>query len=103
MDTTKTEVQTKAKAGAEAVTTNLTINWEGMTPEDIRALAQQALIVKVQGNWRANGIPAGDHTVNAVDYKPGTRAPRKPADLATLIAQMSAEDRAALLAKFAQQ
>lgn len=101
MNTTITEVATRPAAGAEAVTTNLTINWDGMTPDDIRALAQQALIVKVQGVWRKDGIPAGDHTINAVDYKPGTRAARKPADLKTLLAAMTPEDRAALLAQFA--
>lgn len=98
---TTTEVTTKPSAGAEGVTTNLTINWEGMSEDDVRALAQQALIVKVQGQWRKDGIPAGDHTINAVDYKPGTRAARKPADLKTLLAAMSPEDRAALLAQFA--
>lgn len=99
---TMTEVATRPAAGADAITTNLTINWEGMSDEDVRALAQQALIVKVQGNWRKNGIPEGDHEINAVDYRPGVRAPRKPADVLTLLKNLSAEDRAAILAKFAE-
>lgn len=94
------EVVTKPAAGAEGVTTNLTINWEGMTEDDMRALAQQALIVKIQAGWRKNGIPSGDVEVNAADYKPGTRQPRKPADLKALLAAMSPEERAALLAQF---
>jgi hypothetical protein len=99
MNKTTTEVVTRPAAGAEGVTTNLTINWEGMTEDDLRALAQQAMIVKLQGNWRKNGIPAGDHEVNAVDYKVGVRAPRQPKDLAAMIQALSPEEKAALLAK----
>jgi hypothetical protein len=96
---TKTEVDTKPSKDAESIKTNLTINWEGMSQEDIVALAQQALVVKLQGAWRKNGIPNGDFTVNATDYKVGTRAARKPADLATMIAALSPEEKAALLAR----
>ena len=99
---TTTSVETRPSAGADKVTTNLTINWEGMSEEDTRALAQQALVVKLQGNWRKNGIPAGDHEVNATDYKVGVRAPRRPKDLAAMIAALSPEEKAALLAKLAE-
>lgn len=98
---TNTEVTTKPAAGAEGVTTNLTINWDGMTPEDIQALAQQALIVKLQGKWRTGGIPAGDATVDATDYKIGVRAPRTKQTLEQMLAALSPADKAALLAKFA--
>lgn len=96
---TTTEVTTRPEAGAEGIVTNLTINWEGMTQEDIVALAQQALIVKAQSNWRKNTIPSGDHEVNAVDYKVGVRAPRQKPDLASLIAKLSPDEMKALLAK----
>lgn len=98
---TTTEVSTRPAAGEDAVTTNLTINWEGMTVEDVQALAQQALVVKLQGSWRKNGIPEGDFTVKAADHKIGVRAPRGKPDLATLIAALSPEEKAALLAKLA--
>ena len=96
---TQTTIETKPSKDGEAVTTNLTINWDGMTEEDTRALAQQALIVKLQSGWRKNGIPAGDVTVNAVEYKVGVRAPRQPKDLAAMFAALSPEDKAAFLAK----
>lgn len=96
---TMTEVETRPSAGADKVLTNLTIDWEGMSEEDTRALAQQALVVKLQGNWRKNGIPAGDAEVKAVDYKVGVRAPRSPKDLASMIAALSPEEKAALLAR----
>ncbi len=96
---TKAEITTKADARSEKVVTNLTIDWTGMSADDVQALAQQALVVKLQSAWRANGIPAGEHTVKAADHKIGVRAPRKPADIATLINKLTPEERAALLAK----
>lgn len=102
MDTiTTTEVSTKATATSEAVITNLSIDWTDMSPEDIRALAQAALVVKLQGGWRKNGIPVGDATVLASDHKVGTRAPKKPADIAALFQKLTAEERAEFLAKYA--
>jgi hypothetical protein len=97
--TTNNDVDTRPSAGAEAVTTNLTIDWADMTTEDVQALAQQALIVKLQGKWRKDGIPNGEHTVKAADYKVGVRAPRQPTDVLALIGKMTPEEKAALLAK----
>lgn len=98
-NSTTTEVTTRPSAGAEGIVTNLTINWEGMTPEDLQALAQQALVVKLQGAWRKGEIPKGDHTVNAVDYKVGVRAPRQKESLESLVGKLTAEEKAALIAK----
>ncbi len=98
MNTTSTTVKTKPDARAEAIETALEINWEGMERDDLIALAQQTLVIKLQGGWRKNGIPA-ECKVNATDHKVGVRAPRKPADLAALIGKLSPEEREALLAK----
>lgn len=97
---TNIEVDTRANKDADSVKTNLTIDWDGCTEDDLRAMAQQALIVKLQGAWRKNGIPAGEHTVKAADYKVGVRAKREPASLDAMLQKLSAEDRAALLAKY---
>ncbi len=99
MNTTTTTVETRPSAGAEAIETTLTIDWEDMSPDDIRALAQQALIVKLQGAWRKNGIPAGEHTVKAADYKVGVRQARQPKDIMSLVSALTPEQKAALLAK----
>lgn len=96
---TQTQVETKLNKDSEAVVTDLTIDWSGMTEEDTRALAQQALIVKLQSGWRKNGIPNGDFTVKAADHKVGARAPRGPVNVAALIDKMTPEEKAALLAK----
>lgn len=103
MTTTTTEVSTRPSAKADAQKTALTINWEGMTEEDLRALAQQALIVKLQGSWRKNESIPTEATINVVDYKVGVRATRSPADAMTLINKLSAEEKAALLAKLTAQ
>lgn len=98
MNTTR-EVSTKVDARAESVKTNLTLNWDGMTEDDIRALAEQALVVKLQGKWRSDKAIPSEATVNVVDHKVGTRQPRKPADIAALFNAMSAEEKAQFLAK----
>lgn len=95
---TTTEVVTRPAAGAEGVKTNLTIDWTGFSDEDMRALAQQALVVKLQGAWRKNGIPAGDFTVKASDHRPGVRAPREKLSLAEQLKRLSPEERAELIA-----
>lgn len=96
---TTTEVATKPAAGEQAITTNLTIDWEGVSEEDLRALAQQALIVKLQSGWRKNTIPAGEFEVKAADHKVGARAPRTKLTPEQMVAALSVEDKAALLAK----
>lgn len=95
---TNVEVDTRPQAGAESVKTNLSIDWADVSEDDLRAMAQQALIVKLQGKWRKDGIPAGDHAVKAADYKVGVRAKREPFDLKKAIAALSPEDKRALLA-----
>ncbi len=96
---TQTTVKTKPDARSAAITTNLTIEWDGMTTDEFRELAQQALVVKIQGQWRNNGIPEGDHEVKAAEYKVGVRAPRGPVDPVALFKKMSPEEQAAFLAK----
>jgi hypothetical protein len=98
---TNTEVSTRKDKNSDEVKTNLTLNWDGVTEDDLRALAQQALIVKLQGGWRKNGIPS-EVTVKVIEHKVGTRAPRGPIDLATAIQNLNPEERKALLAKLSQ-
>ena len=99
MNSTTATIKTRAAAGGTAVVTNATFNWEGMTPEDVQALAQAALVVKLQAGWRKGTIPEGDITVNAAEFKVGTRAPKAPADIKTIVAKLSPEQRAALIAQ----
>jgi hypothetical protein len=91
---TRVSVSTKADKNAEPVKTSLIINWDDCTPEEIRAMAQQALVVKLQSGWRKNGIPE-DITVKAADHKVGQRAPAK--SLLEKVATLTSEQKAELL------
>lgn len=97
---TTLEVDTRPSAGADSIKTNLTIDWTDMSDADLKALAQQALIVKLQTSWRKNGIPAGDFTVKAADHKVGVRTKREPASIEGMLQKLSPEERAALFAKY---
>ena len=97
---TSTKVETRPQAGQQAIETALTIDWSDMSAEDVQALAQQALIVKLQSKWRKEGIPNGECTVKAAEYKVGVRAPRTKQSIEQMVASLSAEERAILLAKF---
>lgn len=94
---TNVEVDTKESKDSASIATQLTIKWDGMTVEDVKALAQQALIVKLQGAWRKNGIPEGEHVVNAADYKVGTRAKREPMTAEAALNKLPEAERIALV------
>lgn len=66
------KVSTKQDKGAQSQFTALTIDWTGCDAETIKAMATQALVVKLQGTWRRNGIPA-KFTCIAAQHAPGTR------------------------------
>jgi hypothetical protein len=96
---TKFDISTKPAAGMDAVKSHVTVDWTGMIEDDLRALAQQALIVKLQANLRRgyekNGIPTSID-VKATDYKVGTRAPKPAVDIFALAQKMSPEEKAKL-------
>ena len=93
---TNLQVSTKPDADSPAKQTALSIEWDGCTPEVIRAMAQQALVVKLQGSWRKKGIPA-QASVKASDFAPGTR--HSGMTLEQAVTNLSAEERAALIQK----
>ncbi len=99
MSITTTIVTTRPAAGAEGIDTNLSINWEGMSEDDVRQLAQQALVVKLQAQWRKNGIPSGDLEIRATDYRPGTRATKTKPSIESMLSALSPAEKQALVAK----
>lgn len=94
---TRVTTSTKADAKSEAIKTSVILNWDDCSADEIRALAQQALIVKLQGGWRRNGIPA-EVTVNVNEHKAGVRTPKSAPDILALINKMNPEDRAKAIA-----
>jgi queuine/archaeosine tRNA-ribosyltransferase len=99
---TKFDISTKPAAGMDAIKSHVTVDWTGMSEEDIRALAQQALVVKLQANMRRgyekNGIPS-TIDVKAKDYKVGTRAPKQAVDILAVAQKLSPEEKAELIKK----
>lgn len=100
----ETFVTAKTKINNVDHKSNVTIDWTGMSLEDIQALAQRSIIIKKQNADRTNGtIPESSYTLKAVDYRLGVRAERKPANIETLLGKLSPEELAEVLAKFAQK
>lgn len=91
-------VSTKESKDAPVATqTKLTINWDGCDNETIKAMATQALVVKLQGGWRKNGIP-DQFTCKAKDHAPGTRMVHE-VSIDQLVAKMTPEEKAAFIKK----
>lgn len=97
MTITKVDTSTKAAVGLDPVTTHITIDWDGMAEDDLRALAQQTLVIKFQAAFRRSkeGIPT-EYVAKAVDHKVGTRSARQEVNLDKLLGKLTAEQRLAL-------
>ena len=103
MDQQNVTVSTKVDKDSDAKDTALTIDFEGCPASTIRALAVQALIVKLQGGWRKGVIPS-KVAVNMKDYAPGTRhaasmTPEQARQIALDEAKGDKVKRAALIAE----
>jgi hypothetical protein len=101
---TKCNASTKPTATGDAVVTAFTFNWDNVSAEEIRAMAQSALVIKMQSQFRRDAVKNGEAipteiTENVADHKPGTRAVRTQKSIMEQIATMTAEQRAALLAQ----
>lgn len=66
------KVSTKPDAEGDDRETAFTVNFDGLSDDDAKAMIMAYLTVKRQGAWRRKGIPATE-TINAKDYAPGTR------------------------------
>ena len=101
---TRCNASTKPNADGIAVNTAFTFNWDNVSPEEIRAMAQSALVIKMQSAFRRDATKNGAAIpatcdVNVADHKPGTRAVRVTKSLDAQIAELNDEQRAALLAR----
>lgn len=93
-------VSTKKDKDSAAKKTVLTVKWDGCTEAVCQALAVQALVVKLQGNWRAKGIPEKAEVL-VKDHAPGTRhvsmTPEQVQAMALDAAKANPAQRAALI------
>lgn len=92
------KVSTKPNKAGNAVITDITIVRDDLAAQ--AALADQALIVKAQGVWRKNGIPA-QATLKYSEFAPGTRH-AGTSDPLELAKSMSPDERKALIEKLKQ-
>lgn len=91
--TVVTKKDNKEKQGKKTV---LEVDWTNCPEDTAKALALQALVVKLQGSWRNKGIP--DKAQVAVrDHAPGTRHQMSPEEA---FASLTPEQRAELVKKY---
>lgn len=98
----ETHVSASTKVNKVSYKSNVTIDWTGMTDDDLQALAQRSIIIRKQNADRLTGtMPEGEYTIKAVDYRIGVRTAR-PVNLTPeqMLEALSPEERAALIAKY---
>lgn len=77
---------------------NVTIDWTGVTDDQMQALAQRSLIIRKQNADRLAGvIPNERYTLKAADYVLGKRTPAQPVDIREALSKMSPEEALKLL------
>lgn len=74
----KTEVKAKITIKKEAKPFNLTINWDGLSEDEMRALAQRSIVIAWQNKHRVANEgqgewPSENPEIKATDYKLGSR------------------------------
>ena len=99
--TTHTAKTRLAETDKEKTVTAVTIDWSTISIEDTRKLAERTIIIAAQAQWRKDGSIPEAVTLNAHEFANPTKKPRGPVDVKALLAKMSPEDRAAVLASFA--
>lgn len=94
-------VRTKLDARATSKTeTAVTIDYSTISREDLEKLAAKTIVIAAQAEWRAAGVVPESATLNAHDYANPAKKPRGPVDVKKLLAAMSPEERAAVLAQY---
>lgn len=97
----ETFVTASTKVNNVSHKSNVTINWDGMTVDDLQALAQRAIVIRKQNADRTAGVvPEASYMIKATDYKIGVRIGKPQLSAEQMLAALSEEDRAALIAKF---
>ena len=96
----ETRVSTRTKIDGVEHVSAITIDWAGMSVEDLQALAQRAIVVRKQNADRAAGvIPAAEYVLRAVEYKLGARAPKPSMTPEQVLSGMSEGELLAYLEK----
>ena len=95
MDTFKEQTICKAKTKVNGTKHEsiVTIDWTGVTMEEMQQLAQRSLIIRKQNEDRIAGIvPPRGYTLKAKDYTLGKRKGRAPVDPVKVLSNMPLDD-----------
>lgn len=96
-------IKTRVKDGAPQVETELTINFDGVTVEELQAGFARSLVIDEQNKWRKAGSIPTKATVNVREELDAPRAPRGPMDpkiaLQKFLATLDPEARKAWIAE----
>ena len=96
-----TSVSASTKVNGVSHKSNVTIDWTCMTIDELQALAQRSIIIRKQNADRLAGVvPDSSYTLKATDYKLGVRVVKQAQTPEQMLAALSPEERAALIAKF---
>ncbi len=70
----ETKVSTSNKLSSGKHNCNITINWGNITDREVQELAQRTIVIAWQQRLRSADLaPPADLTINASDFKLGTR------------------------------
>lgn len=95
-------IKTRVTKNGDAKETKLTVDFAGVTQEQLEELASRSIIITTQARYRiAGSVPDAD-TLNVADMLKRERAPAKqtPESLAAKILKLPAEERAAVMRMF---
>ncbi len=73
MDQQNVTVSTKVDKDSDAKETVLSVDWDGITSQQLKAGYLAYMVVKVQGVWRKGGVIPSKISIKASEYAPGTR------------------------------
>lgn len=83
---------------------NVTLDWSGVTLDEMQALAQRSVIIKWQNDNRVEGvIPESAVTIRVADHVLGTRKKRAPESIDSQISKLTPEQLQVLMQKIAEK
>lgn len=74
---TKHEIETRLTKNGKAHATKLTLDWAGVSEDEMQEMAARSVIINAQRIYRDAGkVPTGEHTEKVRDLLDGKRPPR---------------------------
>lgn len=94
----ETRCSARTTVDGEVFKSAVTIDWSGMTDDDLQALAQRSIIIRKQNGDRLAKIkPPASYTIKAVDFRAGVRVAQPAMTPEQALAALSPDQLLALL------